>query len=285
MKNYIFKLAFSIILIPIWGLGLLAVSTSNTLTVFSMIFLSFIFQNEILRRSNGAKRWAMMVGPSFYFFFLLYINMFVNPQEEFYFNPVIWAYITYLIAFLFYKSSRRVLYISLSLTTALYSLVIYPITTYYYPFFEKSTSTTTSIRLGYNLSEFSFLDTSGQSIRLESQHFILLETWNETCPPCLKSIRNLQDTLGKIIGIENYYLYQQRGKSKLTTDSILNFSLITKKDRILIDPQNALFDSLSLQAFPYFLLFNPNGELVSSRKGYAKELETDILSWLTENTN
>jgi thioredoxin-related protein len=224
-----------------------------------------------------------LLGPLFYFLFVLLMHLFLNPQEEILKHPIVWAFVLYCLAILLAHSIKKWAYLILAVATALYALVIYPNSTYDQPFFEDEPTTETSITHPHNLSGFTFLDQSGQPINFSHKQFVLLETWHETCPPCLKSIKNLQDTLANIKDLQNFYLYQARGKEMLSNDSILNFTVIKEKSKILIDPNNELFDSLDLDAYPYFLLFDKTGKLITSRKGYAKEIEADILYWLKVN--
>ena len=276
----------SLLLIPIWGLGLLAIQTSNILTIFFTILLSSILHYRILSRRGNKVLAFSLVGPFLYIAFLFTAHLFYQPFEEFYTHPILWAFIIFLIPILLYRAKKRWPYLSMVVATSLYTFVIYPDSTYYNSWGKDESVEKQAIQTELNLKDYLFIKQSKQQQPLPlDKKFILLETWNETCPPCLKSIRNLQDTISNIKGLKNYYLYQQRGQQKLSVDSILHYGLIKNKNKIIVDPQNRLYDSLRLNAYPYFLLFSSEGDLIDSYKGYHKSIEQDLLNWLNQQVH
>ncbi|MEQ8908754.1 MAG: hypothetical protein RIC95_06150 [Vicingaceae bacterium] len=282
MKQNFLTVLLSLLLIPIWGLGLLAINTSNAITVFIVIFGSSGSLYYFLKNYPIRRHYLVLIGPLVYLVFVLFAHLFLQKQEEFYFHPVVWAALIYFMAYFLSKFSMRRVYLRLLVATALYSFVLYPNSTYYHPLSNEIETVDSQLNKRFTLQDFKFIDQNGKR-KIIPRKYVLIETWNESCIPCLKSIKNLQDSLSAFSTCDNFYLYQERGKEKLSKDSILNFTSIKEKSKILIDPNNQLFDSLDLDAYPYFLLFDKRGKLIAHRKGYAKEIEADILQWLRVN--
>ncbi|MFQ5447875.1 MAG: TlpA family protein disulfide reductase, partial [Saprospiraceae bacterium] len=100
--------------------------------------------------------------------------------------------------------------------------------------------------------------------------YILLETWNETCLPCIKAMKELPDFYKSMQSkMETYYLYEnsnERVRKKF--DKIFNFKNIKDKTKILIDINEELYKGLNMKGFPYFLLFDSQGNLIYHSRGY-----------------
>ena len=127
-----------------------------------------------------------------------------------------------------------------------------------------------------NLKGFFFINSSLDTVVLgNSSKYILLETWNETCLPCIKAMKELPDFYKSIQGkVEVYYLYENDDwQTRRRFERIFGFKNIEDKSMILIDINQGLYQSLGMKGYPYFLLFNPSGQLVFQKSGYSNKDE------------
>ncbi|MBP6568399.1 MAG: hypothetical protein KA270_14600, partial [Saprospiraceae bacterium] len=85
----------------------------------------------------------------------------------------------------------------------------------------------------------------------------------------------------------HFYLYQAPNKNTVTDrNSVFHFEKIKNKNKILIDKDNQLYDQMGLEGYPYFLLFDQNGQLIYQYFGYHSsvkdELSENILGMIAE---
>ncbi len=123
-----------------------------------------------------------------------------------------------------------------------------------------------------NLFDYSFIGPSLDAaiLKAEPSKFILLETWSETCFPCIKAMTELPDFYQSVQDkVDVYYVYEnKKPRVRKQFDMIFNFKSIHDKSKIRIDIDQNLYDALGMQGFPYFLLFDSNGKLVYLQRGY-----------------
>lgn len=134
-----------------------------------------------------------------------------------------------------------------------------------------------AINLDVNLSDFSFINANLDTVILPdaSGKYTLLETWSETCPPCVKAMRDLPDFYRSIENnVSVYYVYEsQKASVRNKFEKIFTFKEIKDKSKILIDVEQNLYQSMNMQGYPYFLIFDSSGKLVHHIYGYGdKEL-------------
>jgi thioredoxin-related protein len=122
-----------------------------------------------------------------------------------------------------------------------------------------------------NIYQYKFENNSRDTVELKNNNkFIILETWNETCPPCIEAMKDLQPLFDSLSIIADHYFLYENGSDKLyiTKHKIFNFSRIYYKNDIIMDLNNKLYKDLNMQSFPYFLLFDKKGKLIDYFKGY-----------------
>ena len=123
-----------------------------------------------------------------------------------------------------------------------------------------------------NLNHYKFLNQSLDTVKIEtSGKYIVIETWNEKCPPCMKAIPEMSSFYSNIKSkVTNYYVYIPIGKSKkLNTQKVFNFDKIKEKNKILVDIN--LQKDTELEEYPVFFVFDKNGNRRLLYKGYNKE--------------
>ena len=282
MKSIIYRyrivqLVFSTSLIPIWGLGLLAYGTSSRYTAF-VVFLFTILMYQfvpIIKKRDRQSQLILMIGPSIY---MIVLFLFLKPLEYILLGSITWIFVVTCIS-LFVEGGFFKKTVPLTLIAAVYSFVIYPMVGMEHVQYSAGREIVEPNK-NKNLGDFSFIDHKLDTFNIESDKPILIETWNETCRPCIKSIKEMQDTLSARAEFKYYYLYQSMNGKRLDTDEVFLFKHIKHKENIIIDIQNILFDSLNLSSFPSFLIFGKKGDLVNYRVGYSSKRRDDILSEL-----
>jgi thioredoxin-related protein len=112
----------------------------------------------------------------------------------------------------------------------------------------------------------------------KSNKFILIETWNEKCNPCINALQDLKNSFdGK--DLVQFYMYEQTKKFKdIDMANVFRFEKIPDHNKIIIDNDNLLFNKLELEGNPYFLLFNPEGKLIFKYFGYHKSIKGDLIN-------
>ena len=132
----------------------------------------------------------------------------------------------------------------------------------------------------YNLDEFLFINYMLDTVCFANLNKpLLVETWNESCPPCIKSIKDLEEAFADNLNFDVMYLYQKRGKKWLTNDKAINYKFIKNKSNVYIDENSNFKTYMNLVSMPYYLMYNRNGELVGTHLGYnAKEKDEFLQS-------
>ncbi len=124
-----------------------------------------------------------------------------------------------------------------------------------------------------NQKKFNLYDFSG--------NIIILDFWYKTCPPCIKSIPDLNKLYEKhkSKGIKLF------GINDIDTDSLSQQQLIPfskindiKYPIVLVD--NMISDKYKVIGYPTLYIINKRGEIVYSKLGYSKNLEKEVDSVL-----
>jgi thioredoxin-related protein len=277
IRQTTFALVYSLILIPIWGLGLLYAPTSSFFTVICT-FIWSAYSLHLFKEKRSPKVYvALLAGPVFYFLSAIYVKSFSLGKPEVLITfPIVWVFALYVFSLHFVRLKSVIAHFLIVGFISLYGFIIYPM----YKEDNMVKRVEPKIVVHHNLFDFRFITFSQDTILIESNGKpFLIETWNETCAPCIASINDMQDTLTANLNFNHVYLYQQRDskKNRLEANQILNYEKIKSKDKILIDLGNSLFDSLKLKSYPYFLIFNNKGELVKYRSGYMSSKRDEIL--------
>jgi hypothetical protein len=271
-KRNLIQLCISIGLIPLWGLGLLAHETATNCTVLLVFLITLLggIYVPVIQYKDFKSRVCFLAGPSFYFI----SGVVINPISLTIQNPISHIYVMLIIA-VFAPIKRAILSVFIIIFSLSYVFLIYS--------GEKNNAQSVQKHpieqiANQRLSGFQFLNSRLDTISLVIQKdaAILLETWNEACQICIKSIQALQDTLANLEHIEYYYLYQNKNIGNPNPNRVFNFIHIKHNDKILIDINNALYDSLNLTAYPYFLMFKSDS-LVFYQRGYNHQLKLDLL--------
>jgi thioredoxin-related protein len=305
MKKKIYFLIYGFTLITIWsccflGAGMADANTAVMGLVFTPLSVYFL-QKEYDFKLSLSDKWAIMILPVLYlcsFYYILYdqnyfkmrsYNFVAFYQVLFYLhiiNPITIAFIVLVLGLTKLKdlTNPRNIFIFASIA------IFYA---YFFMFTWKNSwtggrqvsfDTETLKKAGIqnqadstlysdvNLAEFSFINPSLDTVTLldDSGKYILLETWAETCPPCIKAINELPGFYRSVEDkLRVYYVYEHRKASvRRNFEKIFSFGEIKDKSKMLVDIDQELYFALNMQGYPYFLLFDAKGKLVHTIRGY-----------------
>lgn len=279
MKSNLRFIIISLILVPLWGLGSLSAMHANKFATFSLFFVSLTIRYFIKGRyKKTANKYLLFIGPVFY----LVVILIAQPLKTIVYNPILWLFLSIVVIVYVRKINLiiSILYIS---TAIIYSFIIYPKQKYGIQPYNSINQNEELVEL--SLSTFDTIWEQQINKKFKKGDLILLETWNEKCLPCLKSINLLQDTLAKIKHLNHFLLYQEMGSKNLNTNQITSFKSIKNKANILIDKNNQLFSKMNFESYPYFILYNSDGNYISHRKGFSPLSKNEILNYLHQELN
>jgi thiol-disulfide isomerase/thioredoxin len=133
------------------------------------------------------------------------------------------------------------------------------------------------------LSEFPAIEQEiGDKLKGGNYDQVLIETWNEKCKPCMESMADLQPFMDTNPRVLHVFLYQKMGNTNLSDREVMNFKKIGNPNKILIDVNNAYYDRLKLSGYPYFILYDANGNALDWFSGYLSHFQEDYENHLTQ---
>lgn len=316
IKRKFFLIAYSFLLISIWSACFTMSGLTNSYTAalgISFTFLSVYFLQQEYNFELSRLDKAFILTLPIICLIPIYITLYSSNalpklslsipslyQNLFYIhliNPVLISLIILVLGMTKMKDLRKPVNIFiLTYATIFYAYFLHPAWMSYWLGTQQSNfDTETSNSSDYlkvnnfpldssvNLSNFSFinnkLDTTG--LFTSSGKYILIETWSENCFPCIKAMAELPvfyETIKQDVDV--FYLYENnKANARNKFDKIFSFKSIDDKSKILIDIDQNLYNSLRMQGYPYFLLFDSKGRLVYHFRGYPGRdvLSTQIL--------
>ena len=319
IKRKIFLLFYSFLLISIWAACFIMKGMTDSYAAamgMSFTFLSIYFlQKEYDFQLSTSDKVSILIFP-FIYLIPLYITLYNNNslpkfsldvaslyQNLFYIhlvNPVLISLIILILGMTKMKDLRKPVNIYiLTYVTLFYAYFLHPAWMSYWlgsqqSNFDTETPKSSGDRIPDNfpvdttvtLSGFSFINSNLDTINLASSSgkYILLETWSENCFPCIKAMAEMPDFYETIQqDVDVFYLYENDKPSvRNKFDKIFSFKSIKDKSKILVDIDQELYNSLRMNGFPYFLLFDSRGRLIYHFRGFPGRdvLSTHILEHL-----
>jgi uncharacterized membrane protein len=187
-KKSFFILLFSLLIIPIWGLSFFAAQYANQVTIFYGLTVTVMLY-QFLKANYPIKNWssfllALVVIYLFSFLIIQYSLGFIHMIS----SPITLGFSLVLLS-LFLNLKKRILYFGSISIILIYSLFIYP--NYREALdlnqlnFNELVSKKAQIS-SLDLKDFPYLEKEISAKYIAGLHeFILIETWNEKCKPCI----------------------------------------------------------------------------------------------------
>jgi thiol-disulfide isomerase/thioredoxin len=286
LKKQLAVFILSFLLVPVWGLTFLDSETASLLSVFlGVSFTLYIYYFTKSHSSFGKIRFLdpiFLFGPIFYLTAQIVTGYYNNEfsMQEFLFSPILWATLI-LIAFMLVKESDiKSTGIIFLFCSYLYSFHLYPVYKRLVNDVDGGGSLTVNSKdfnTKVNLKSYDFLAADNVVKRLPlNGKPTLIETWNEKCEPCIKSIVHLEDFIEDSLNFNHIYLYESFGKENLTPNEVYNFNRIENKSKIFIDLNGAFYKESGMTGYPYFVFFNRDGALVDYFSGFNDSVLDEI---------
>lgn len=271
-----------------WGLLLLDVNKPELLGVFiglTYTFYSSFFIRSFVKNENRKLLFIKFIGPVLY----LLVGFYAQPINLYsVIAPINIAFLIFCIS-LFSKDAlpKKEVQFFVIAFMYLYSFSLYNLwdkninqksKLNQYDFERKAQSITYDIP---KLSQYKFLDSNFDTISLSNNNdYVIIETWNEKCPPCFKAIAGMADFYKNIETKAKHYNVYVQSRKNIDFSKVFTFDRIKNKKSILVDLN--LQSDAALSQYPVFLVFNKHGNLIFSQIGYTddtkKQLQDGILS-------
>ena len=274
IKQAFLSLLFSLSFIPIWGLTLLDISTSNQISIFIGLIYTpisvFIIKDINFLKDFKYLTGTLFLGPLFY----LIANIVVKGITfDFITGPIAWAFLTFLGGLFFIKQLNFKTLFIVCFSAYFFSYHVNPTFTNIWQSKQlpENEINKKDINIEKKLYTYSFENFKKDTLNLKPEKtFTLVETWNEGCAPCIAAMKDLQDFIDDSLSskVAHYYLYENGANNTFVSRKIYNFKYIKDKSKILADVGNKFITDSKMASFPYFLLFDKEGYLVDYFKGY-----------------
>jgi thioredoxin-related protein len=295
ISTYILTLGYSLGFLLMWGLFLMDADNPGTIGVIICLIYTFyaeIFFINAVVFDHKISRYLKFIFPVFYLISTLFtvkfnlLNILLHPIITASIILVAGSQLTTL-------KEKHSLQFFVHSYILLYSFALYPIwgqqntvgemtKTYDFAIGQKEIK-------NVDIRTIPFIKSDDTSYLIKpNDKYVLIETWNEKCPPCFAAIKDLSDNFDQHQDkMTHFYLYQAPNKNIVTDrNSVFHFEKIKNKNKILIDKDNQLYDQMGLEGYPYFLLFDQNGQLIYQYFGYhpsvKDELSENILKLIAE---
>ncbi|NHN24057.1 TlpA family protein disulfide reductase [Flavobacterium jejuense] len=157
----------------------------------------------------------------------------------------------------------------------------YVFTEYESPLKEENSPLTKGEKVEGFIGEYLTKNKSEFDLAAFSDNTIILDFWYRTCPPCIKSIPQLNSIYSKYKskGVKLF------GLNDIDTDSISRKQLIPflhkediKYPLVLID--KTISEKYKVRAYPTLYIINKNGEIEYSKLGFSENMEKEVDSIL-----
>jgi thiol-disulfide isomerase/thioredoxin len=249
---------------------MLSVSSNEYSQLISYLFtfysLYLIKKTEVYKSINYSPL-IILIGPTIYFITGFFAD---TPLRVFLISSIAFCFYLTLITLFFKKVELKTFGIMVVFLGYFHVFHILPNNPFsYLKSSDKEEINAKNLNDNINLNQFDFLDSKLDTTQFSLEKPILIETWNETCSPCMASIRDLEPIIDSYSSLEHVYLYEALVDERLSNEKVVAFEKIKNKSKIFIDIHNSFRDSTSMKSYPYFMLFDKKGNLIDYFAGYS----------------
>lgn len=282
IKYILYTLSF----FPVWGLLLLSIDKPGQLGIFLCLlytFYSCVLIKNVVKEETQGLRIIKFIGPTVYLIAFAFTG---KIDLNFLLNPILAGFVVFAISsFINEKVPSLVSQAAMAFFCYLYAFSIYP----KWNTLAEDPSEKYDFSIGValeesqdtsiNLKNFIFLNANRDTFSLTANDkFVILESWNESCAPCIKAMKDLPPYYKQIAdAADQFYLYEyDQKKVKVDFDKVFDFKLIEEKHKILVDIESKLYSKYELSGYPYFLIFDKKGKLVFKHLGYGSAYQSAL---------
>lgn len=209
------------------------------------------------------------MGPTFYVLTVVIVT--IAKKESLFSsigNPILMAFLFFCAAFVTRTTDTRKVLLYTLFTAYFYAFHLRPTLRLDAPIAdERLPAAHESLDTLHHLSDFHFLTINGDSVQIPKGKPVLIETWNESCPPCVASINDLQGFLEQYTNIRHLYIYENKNNSSQNRQ-VFSYPKIKRPEKILMDIDLTYFKKTGMKSYPYFLVYDAQGKLIDYFSGY-----------------
>lgn len=290
MKEKIILVLCSLSVLPIWGLSFLAIAYANELTLLYGLLLTIVLFRWLRSKIQVMDKSGYLLvisGP------VVYLVAMLLAQKDWTWeavlpNPILMGFLVAGIS-LFVPARKLVLYPVLAVSVISFAAFIFPIYQTNIELgnieFEEIIQKKDSLTIE-PLSEFPTIHQEVTNRLKDGDYdYVLIETWNEKCKPCMESMADLQFFMAKNPRVLHIFLYQKMGSTNLSDLEAKDFKKISDSNKVLIDVNNGYYDRLKLSGYPYFILYDTEGNALDWFSGYLGHFQKEYENYLTQLFN
>lgn len=242
----------------------------------STAVISYVLKEKLI--SNKKELLLSFTGPIIYMLAIFIVGEAV-PTRLFFnlFGPITWAFLLVVLILIVFKSKINTEQILCSIIFC----VFYTFGVSHYSTINYDTTSYENIVLNeFKIQGNKFLNnTLDTTVINPEKKLVLVETWSQYCGPCIKSIKDLSDDIDKLKDdISHKLVYINPSDKKPMYDTLLDLNFIKPhQDKVLFDIENKYYDKMGMKSYPYFLLYDTEGNLIEYFSGYGSKLKASYM--------
>lgn len=259
-----------------WSYFFLAVNFSNNLTTLialTVTYLTGLILKEFKCINNRFELALISIGS------ILQIIGMVSLNLKAFLTPIPIAIIIFYFGLYFDNKQKVLTFATLALFILIYSYTINPkLDIHLYQNEMVSIADT---------NEFLFMNRNGDTLNLNelTNHKVILETWNESCPSCINAFNYLQGEFTNQSNLVSvYYIYNYLYDST-KYDKVFNNKYIYSEDRVLVLLDNSMYSNRKYHGAPMFVFINDKKEVVKILTGFRQKYANEYRRMIKKFAN
>lgn len=274
-------IAISFLITLFWGVCFIDVEADKISSLLGFLLTGLILLFTDLHRLEKKKKIILLILPLLY---VLLTNFMFNDIEKIIYNPPNAVFLLFTIG-LFRPDPKKdvILQLSFCILAVGYSYTFLP------KFQGSQNRPAAQLSLAQNqsvnLSALLFYNAKDEIISADSDKTKLILTWNRTCVPCKRAIKDLKDYFRENPAMDFYLVNTPFEENDFDENEIR--SLVGNSDNIFIlnDKDRRLEEYLNLYSAPTFLLLDGKNRLLFSKTGYRSSQKWALIEQINLSLN
>lgn len=274
-------ITISFLITLFWGICFIDIEADKISSLLGFLLTGLILIFSELHRLERKKKLILLVLPLLY---VLLTNFMFNDIEKIIYNPLNAVFLLFAIG-LFRPNPKKdiILQLSFIILAVGYSYTFLP------KFQGSQNRPATQLSLAHdqsvNPSALLFYDNEDKAVSADFDKTKLILTWNRTCVPCKKAIKDLNGYFSENPDM-NFYLINTPFKENDFDEEEIR-SLAGNSDNVFIlnDKDRRLEKYLNLYSAPTFLLLDENNRLLFSKIGYRSSQKEALIEQINLSLN
>lgn len=129
----------------------------------------------------------------------------------------------------------------------------------------------------------SFYNEAGEEVKIQSGKNKFILTWNKTCVPCKKAVKDLKDNFKEYPKMDFYFINIPFKENDFNVSDISSITGRNDNIYILNDRDKNLVNGLKIHTIPTFLIFDKENHLVYDKVGYRSSDKSELIKQIENN--